>query len=154
MLNNICKVSLVISKTRVAPIKKLTLPKLELMGALLCDRLVEFVKNALDLKMKADTACWTDSTRTLGWIKSNPSIKDVYVNNRVSEIQKLTPSSHWHHCSGKQNPADVMTRGSLAENLIGNDFWFEGPEYLSDLMFTIRDNSTNSLSENTDACRM
>lgn len=94
-IDNTCKISLVMSKTRVAPIKKLTLPKLELMGALLCARLVVFVKNALDLKIRTNMACWTDSTITLGWIKNDPSIKNVYVNNRVREIQQLTPPSHW-----------------------------------------------------------
>ena len=101
--NNTCKTTLVMSKTRVAPIKKLTLPKLELMGALLCARLVIFVKNALDLKIETNMVCWTDSTIALGWIKSNPSIKDVYVNNRVREIQHLTPLSHWYHCSGTKS---------------------------------------------------
>lgn len=127
------------SKTRVAPIKKLTLPKLELMGALLCGRLVKFVENALDFKIKYNIACWTDSTITLGWIKSNSGIRDVYVNNRVREIQQLTPPSHWYHCCGSDNPADLMTLGLLAENLISNNFWFVGPSNLSDPTISIQD---------------
>ena len=74
-------------------------------------------------------------------------MKDVYVNNRVREIQELTPPSHWHHCSGTENPADLMTRGLLAENLIGNYFWFSGPKYLSDPAFSIQNSSFTSSSD-------
>ena len=148
-LGNSCQSSLVMSKTRVAPIKKLTLPKLELMGALLCARLVRFVENALDLKIKPKIACWTDSTITLGWIKSNSVIKDVYVNNRVREIQQLTPPSHWYHCCGLDNPADLMTRGLLAEKLVNNNFWFNGPSNLADPKFSIQDNDTSAAINET-----
>ena len=137
------------SKTRVAPIKKLTLPKLELMGALLCARLVRFVESALDLKIKPTVACWTDSTITLGWIKSNSVIRDVYVNNRVREIQQLTPPSHWYHCCGLDNPADLMTRGLLAEKLVNNNFWFNGPSNLSDPKFSIKDNDNSTAANET-----
>ncbi|GFR90552.1 DUF1759 and Peptidase A17 and DUF1758 and RVT 1 d omain containing protein [Elysia marginata] len=68
-----CKVSLVISKTRVAPIKKMTLPRQELMGALLVARLLVFVRNALRLPMDTSYCCFTDSNIVLGWIKADPS---------------------------------------------------------------------------------
>lgn len=107
-LDNMCKTSLVMSKTRVAPIKKLTLPKLELMGALLCARLMRFVVNALGIEIKANISCWTDSTITLWWIKIDASIKVVYISNRVREIQQLIPPSRWYDCSGIENPADLL----------------------------------------------
>lgn len=159
-LDSACNTSLVVSKSRVAPIKKLTLPKLELLGALLCARLVVFVKKALYLKIKTQVTCWTDSTIALGWIRNDPSLKDVYVNNRVREIQHLTPPSNWYHCKGTENPADLITRGLLAESLLGNDLWFSGPKYLSDPTFRVQErdaltasiNTVNVVLENNLAC--
>ncbi|XP_068202710.1 uncharacterized protein [Palaemon carinicauda] len=148
-LGNDCQSSLVMSKARVAPIKKLTLPKLELMGALLCARLVRFIERALDFKIKPGIVCWTDSTITLGWIRSDSVTRDVFVNNRVREIQHLTPPSHWHHCSGSNNPADLMTRGLLAEKLIGNNLWFSGPCNLSDPTFSIQDGDNSIIVNET-----
>ncbi|XP_068250213.1 uncharacterized protein [Palaemon carinicauda] len=137
------------SKARVAPIKKLTLTKLELMGALLCARLVRFVERALDFKIKPGIVCWTDSTITLGWIRSDSVTRDVFVNNRVRDIQHLTPPSHWHHCSGSNNPADLMTRGLLAEKLIGNNLWFSGPCNMSDPTFSIQDGDNSIIVNET-----
>ncbi|XP_068235740.1 uncharacterized protein [Palaemon carinicauda] len=148
-LGNDCQSSLVMSKARVAPIKKLTLPKLELMGALLCARLVRFVERALDFKIKPGIVCWTDSTITLGWIRSDSVTRDVFVNIRVREIQHLTPPSHWHHCSGSNNPADLMTRGLLADKLIGNNLWFSGPCNLSDPTFSIQDGDNSIIVNET-----
>lgn len=75
---NCCQVSLFMSKSRVAPVEKSTLPRLELVGALLCARLVLFVKNALHINVNCKIYCWTDSTITLGWIKEDPSKKRCF----------------------------------------------------------------------------
>ena len=118
--------SLVMSRVRVAPLKNTSLPRLELLGALLCARLLVYVRDGLKLSNVA-THCWTDSTITLAWIQSDASKWKKFVANRVSEIQSITDKSTWHHCPGKDNPADLVTRGLSATELMESTLWRNGP---------------------------
>lgn len=82
----IVKVIFICAKTKVAPLKKLTIPKLELCAAHLLAKLITKVKNAL--RIKIDNVClWSDSTITLGWINTSPGILKVFVGRRVADIQ-------------------------------------------------------------------
>jgi len=118
------------SKARVAPVKRMTLPRLELMGSLLAARLLKFVIKALNLPSTISYFCWTDSQVALAWIKGSPDRWKQFVANRVSEIHELTDPSRWNFCPGKQNPADLTTRGVNAAAL-NSDIWLYGPEWLS-----------------------
>ncbi|GBN71528.1 hypothetical protein AVEN_112953-1 [Araneus ventricosus] len=122
--------SFVISKSRVAPIKKLTLPRLELMGAIIASRIVKHLKGIFkDIKK---VFCWSDSTIVLHWIKGSASKYKQFVANRVIEIQETTDPISWRHCSGKHNPADLLTRGLSSRDLITFIKWWHGPEWLRD----------------------
>ena len=110
--------SLVLSRAKVAPLKRISLPRLELLAAVLCARLLVYVKQALKLNEDVECHCWTDSTVGLAWIQSDPYKWKAFVGSRVAEIQDLVNPSQWHHCSGKENPADAVTRGISAEELM------------------------------------
>ena len=63
----------------------------------------------------------------LSWIKSEPSKWKMFVANRVTEIQNTTDPALWFYCPGKSNPADLLTRGVSAKQLINSDLWLTGP---------------------------
>ena len=120
--------SLVTSKTRVAPIKKQTIPRLELLGALILARLINSVVPLLG--RTGAVYCWTDSMTVLQWIR-NKQVYKQYVRNRVDEIHQLTLQCSWRHCPGGVNPADLPSRGTGVSELVKLQLWWKGPEFLT-----------------------
>lgn len=140
-------VSLVFAKARVAPTKQLTLPRLELLGSLICARLATYVLKELRLTERAVLHCWTDSTVSLAWIQKEPWHWKTFVQNRVTEIQALVPPDNWHFCPGKDNPADLLTRGVSAEVLTNSKTWLEGPGFLKEKLQTWPQSDDGEISE-------
>ena len=118
---------LVAAKTRVAPMKKQSIPRLDLLGALILVRLMNTIVTALNRDI--DPVYWVDSMTTLFWIRREKQWKQ-YVANRVKEIRRLSPKNHWRHCPGHLNPADLPSRGVSGDRLLNNTLWWEGPPFL------------------------
>ena len=103
------------AKTRVAPLKELILPRLELMAAVITSRISVFVIDSLSLQDKP-LYLWSDSQIVLYWIKQKKHLAS-FVSHRVNEIHQLTPTATWGYCPTEENPADLLTRGIAAASL-------------------------------------
>ena len=121
--------TLVYSRAKVAPLKPVTLPRLEVLADLLCSRLT-FVRDALQLPLDVTYTCRTDSSVALAWIQGDPAQWKTFVANRVAEIRTLSEPCRWRHCPGIQNPADLVTRGISGAELVASEFWLHGPEII------------------------
>lgn len=121
--------SLVMSKTRVAPLKRLTIPRLELCGAQLLAQILSHIVQVLDLPL-CETYARTDSTVILSWLTGVPRRFKTYVGNIVSRIVDLIPPLRWRHVSGADNPADCASRGLFPSELLQHTLWWDGPDWL------------------------
>ncbi|XP_043264150.1 uncharacterized protein LOC122404277 [Colletes gigas] len=127
--NNDVFTTLVMAKTRVAPIKTQSIPVLELNGAVLLSELVMHVKRSISMKLDR-IICWTDSTIALAWLKKHASTWKVVIANRVSKIQTMLPNAEWRHVPTRSNPADLNSRGVEAAELLQSELWISGPPWL------------------------
>ncbi|XP_044597151.1 uncharacterized protein LOC123273738 [Cotesia glomerata] len=123
-------VRLACSKSRVAPIKEVTIPKLERCGAQLLSRLYKEALPALNFTCNK-IVFWSDSTIVLQWLKRSPHTLKVFESNRVSVTQSLGNDVEWRHIRTNDNPADSLSRGQLPSDFLKNKTWFEGPTWLT-----------------------
>jgi len=122
---------LLCSRSRVAPLKGTTIPRLELCAALLASRLATKITTALPLKFSKHVI-WSDSTIALAWIKNHQGSNQwkQFVANRVAEIQERTIGYYWYHVGTNDNPADHISRGLSPGKLSNCDSWWHGPSWL------------------------
>lgn len=127
--DNTISCKLIAAKTRVAPLKKMTIPRLELNAAVLLSSLMDKTKEALKIPALRQQA-WTDSMIVLYWLADHPSRWKSYVAQRVSEIQNTLPSRLWRHIDSTHNPADCASRGLNITELEKFTMWWVGPQFL------------------------
>ncbi|XP_037931077.1 uncharacterized protein LOC119665894 [Teleopsis dalmanni] len=122
-------VRLLCAKSRVSPLKRLTLPRLELCAAVVGAELATRIKNDLQIR-NYQTFFWCDSQIVISCINSPSSKFHTFVANRVSNIHQLTATSQWRHVSSEHNPADILSRGLAPHKLQSSSMWFYGPMFL------------------------
>ena len=121
---------LIASKTRVAPLKELSIPRLELMAARILAQLVNTIRSALSTQLKLDgVRYWLDSKTALCWIRNRGEWKQ-FVKHRVNKILHLTNKDEWAYVSTHENPADIRSRGVLVSKLKNNELWWNGLTWL------------------------
>ena len=121
----------VIGKCRVAPMRHLSIPRLELQAAVMAVRLKEQIVQQHEMKKMNINSCsfWSDSTTVLQWIHSSHRKQQVFVANQVTEILDTTNVSQWKHVSGINNPANIGSRAINIEELTRSE-WLTGPAWL------------------------
>ncbi|XP_058828364.1 uncharacterized protein LOC131688208 [Topomyia yanbarensis] len=122
---------LVMAKTKVAPLKQLTIPRLELQAAVLGSRLFKTIKESHTVEIK-QCFMWTDSSTVLSWIQSDQRKYKQFVAFRIGEILTTTNLDDWRWLPTKYNIADVVTKWGSGPQLESNSAWFKGPSILNE----------------------
>ncbi|KAL0147788.1 hypothetical protein M9458_056904 [Cirrhinus mrigala] len=123
------QVAFIMARSRVAPKKQLSMPRLELCAALSGAQLAKTLSSELTLNIR-QTVMWSDSTIVLHWIKSESCNYKVFVGTRIAEIQDLIGYENWNYVDSDNNPADDITRGKTLIDLSHTCRWNQGPDFL------------------------
>ncbi|XP_055615247.1 uncharacterized protein LOC129761547 [Toxorhynchites rutilus septentrionalis] len=121
--------ALVSAKTRVAPLKFLSIPRSELQAAVIGVRLADTISKSLSIAVSR-RIFWSDSKDVLCWLRSDHRRYSQFVAFRVSKILETTEVCEWRWVPTKHNVADEGTKWKGAPNLASNSRWLRGPKFL------------------------
>lgn len=124
------RANLVMTRTRVAPLKRSTTPRLELCGAHLLAKSLAEVQSTHGVRAE-NIHLWTDSMIVLHWLNKEPARTKVYVANRIAETIEFTKGCCWRHVPTDSNPADLASRGIVSAEIVNNDLWWHGPQWMT-----------------------
>ena len=117
------------AKSRLAPIKSLTIPRLELQGAVLAVKADQMLRSQLKIDV-ARSVFWTDSTIVIHYIHNTSRRFQTFVANRVAAIHEGSEPAQWRHVPSDMNPGDDASRGLDAEEMVNSKRWKQGPDFL------------------------
>nr|XP_021335998.1 uncharacterized protein LOC110440142 [Danio rerio] len=121
--------SLLMGKSRVSPLKQITIPRLELTAATIAVKMDKILKQELQMPLQP-SIFWTDSTTVLSYIENESARFKTFVANRISLIRDATTPLQWKFVRSAQNPADQATRGIKAKDFLQAETWTKGPNFL------------------------
>lgn len=121
-------VSLMLGKSRVAPLKKTTTPRLELVAATTSVKVSALLQD--ELRDDIPARFWTDSKIVLGYINNCDKRFRIFVANRLQVIHNYSSVQQWEYVDTKENPADHASRGISVEEKEKVDMWLYGPAQL------------------------
>lgn len=122
--------SLIMGKSRVSPLKQVTVPRLELTAAVVAVKVDRMLQGEMQIPLQ-QSIFWTDSTTVLKYIDNDTARYKTFVANRITLIREATKPSQWRYVRTSQNPADKATRGMKAKKFMQDKDWINGPEFLS-----------------------
>ncbi|KAI2644717.1 putative oxidoreductase virH [Labeo rohita] len=120
--------AIVMAKSRVSPLKLITVPRLELAVAVVSVEMSSVLKKEMDYTVVEETF-WTDSKVVLGYISNEARRFHTFVANRVQRIRNGTTTEQWRYVPTEENPADHASRGLTVKELLASN-WFAGPKFL------------------------
>ncbi|XP_065074719.1 uncharacterized protein LOC135698602 [Ochlerotatus camptorhynchus] len=129
LVDGIPRCTLVQARSKVAPLRQYSTPRLELMAAVLGAKMAETVKKNHSLRINR-VQFWTDSSTVYSWIVSDHRKYKVFVAYRIGEILSKTNPSDWRWIRTKLNIADDLTKWKEGTRITSNSPWFMGPKFL------------------------
>ena len=141
--------SFAMGKSRVTPLKNVTIPRLELTAALVSTKVSSILRRELGYETVKEVF-WTDSQVVLGCIRNDARRFHVFVANRVQQIRDSIYPSQWQYVRTEDNPADEASRGAFPRELMPKSHWLRGPPFLWEQTVTYQDEAELTLTLSPD----